>query len=47
MSTWLLALVAGIYLAVAVDHYLKGNMGMVMVFVSYATSNLGLIWATR
>lgn len=43
MSSWLIALTGCIYLAVAVEQLVKGNMGMAVMFAAYALSNVG-IW---
>ena len=43
MSTWLIVLTGYIYLAVGVEQYINGNMGMALMFAAYALANVG-IW---
>ena len=45
MSSTLLAIVAVIYLGVAVGYARAGNPGMAGAFMAYALANLGFIWA--
>lgn len=45
MASWLLALVGCIYLAIAVDYWLKDQKGMCLAFIAYALANLGFIIA--
>jgi hypothetical protein len=42
MSAWLIALVGLIYLGIAVEQALKGNLPNGMIFSGYAFSNIGL-----
>lgn len=42
MSKSLILFVGVIYMAIAVDQYRKGNVGMAMCFSGYAFSNVGL-----
>lgn len=43
MSGWLIVFTGCIYLAVGVEQYTKGNMGMAIMFCAYALANVG-IW---
>jgi hypothetical protein len=45
MSGWLIIITALIYGAVAIDQYRLGNAAMVVVYASYACSNIGLYMA--
>jgi hypothetical protein len=47
MSDLLLAIVAVIYLGVAVSYLLERNHGMALAFVAYAVANIGFIIAAR
>jgi hypothetical protein len=47
MSAWLIAIIGVVYLVVAVDLLLKGNMGMGIAFVGYSLGNVGLCLAAR
>lgn len=42
MSGWLIIVTAIIYAAVAIDQLRLGNGAMVVVYASYACSNVGL-----
>jgi len=42
MSSNLILLVALIYLYVAIEQGMKGNMGILIAFAGYAFSNIGL-----
>ena len=42
MSTWLIALTGVIYVYVAVEQGMKGNIGMLIAYIGYAASNIGL-----
>ena len=44
MGAGLLLLVAGIYLAVAIDYAWDERYGMALAFVAYAISNAGFAW---
>ena len=46
MSSWLIGVVALIYLWVAVDLFLKGSHGLALAFLAYALANVGLIMET-
>jgi len=41
MGPWLVALVGVIYVSVAIDQAVKGNIPMCIVFLGYAASNVG------
>jgi hypothetical protein len=45
VSAWLLALVAIIYLAVAIDQNHQGNTGFALMYFAYALANIGAILA--
>lgn len=45
MSTPLVCLVTGIYFAVGIMQATKGNPGGCLMWLSYGTANLGLLWA--
>ena len=42
MSTWLIAVVGVVYLAVAVDLLITGKVGLGVAFIGYAIGNIGL-----
>jgi hypothetical protein len=42
VSAWLIALVGTIYLYIAVEQFMRGNVAMSVVFAGYAFSNTGL-----
>ena len=42
MSAWLIAVTGLIYLWVAVDQMIKGNMPMFVRYLGYAFANIGL-----
>ena len=43
MSQGLLALVACVYIYVALDYYTQGRTGMALAFSAYALSNIGFM----
>jgi len=43
MSGWLLALIAFVYLYVAIDYVRDHRYGMALAFAAYALANLGFI----
>lgn len=45
MSNILLAITGLIYVGVAIDFFLKGNMGMALSFFAYSLANVGFILA--
>ena len=47
MSAPLILFVGVIYLAVAVDQYVKGSPGMAIAWFGYAVANVGLAMAAR
>jgi len=47
MSAWLIAVIGVVYLVVAVDLIIKGNMGLGIAFVGYSIGNVGLFIAAR
>lgn len=42
MSKWLIAGIGVVYLAIALEQYLKGNVGTAVTFAGYAIGNVGL-----
>ena len=42
MSSWLIAVTGCIYLYIAIEQALKGNLSMGVVYAGYAFSNVGL-----
>lgn len=42
MSSWLIIFVGLVYAAVSVEQFIKGNVGMGIVFAGYSFSNYGL-----
>ena len=42
MSAWLILLTGAIYLYVAIEQGIKGNQGMLIAYLGYAFSNIGL-----
>jgi len=42
MSSWLILLTGLIYVYVAFEQGMKGNMGMLIAYAGYAFSNIGL-----
>ena len=47
MSGPLIAITALIYLCVAIDQYLRGNVGLAVAYSGYAYSNIGLYILAR
>ena len=43
MSFTLIGIVGAIYLAIAVSELFSGNLGLAVVFASYAMANVGLM----
>lgn len=43
MNGWLLALVCGIYVSVAIGYAMEKRLGMALAFTAYALANLGFI----
>lgn len=42
MSTWLVAAIGVVYLYVAIEQYIKGDMGTALMFAGYAIANGGV-----
>lgn len=42
MSSWLIALTGIIYLYIAIEQGVKGNVGMAVCYAGYAFANVGL-----
>ena len=47
MSAWLIATIGVVYLVVAADLIIKGNMGLGIAFVGYSIGNVGLYIAAK
>jgi hypothetical protein len=47
MSTWLIATIGVVYLVVAADLIIKGNIGLGIAFVGYSLGNVGLYIAAK
>lgn len=47
MSAWLIILTGLIYLYVALEQGLKGNSPLLIVYLGYAFSNIGLWWLAK
>ena len=42
MSSWLIAIIGVVYLVVAIELVLKGNLGLGIAFFGYSIGNVGL-----
>ena len=42
MSSWLIAVIGIVYLIVAFDLFLKGQIGLAIAFLGYSLGNVGL-----
>jgi hypothetical protein len=42
MSSWLIALIGFVYLVVAADLFIKGQIGLAIAFLGYSLGNVGL-----
>jgi hypothetical protein len=47
MSSWLIAAIGVVYLFVAVDLYIKGQVGLSIAFLGYSLGNVGLFMEAR
>lgn len=47
MSSWLIAIIGFVYLAVAGDLLYKGQVGLGIAFLGYALGNVGLYIAAK
>lgn len=47
MSGWLIAVIGVVYLVVAVDLYIKGQVGLSIAFLGYSLGNVGLFMEAR
>ena len=47
MASWLIAIIGVVYLVVAVDLFIKGNIGLGVSFIGYSLGNVGLWIATK
>jgi hypothetical protein len=46
MNSWLIGGIAVVYVIVAIEFYIKGNVGMALSFLGYALGNVGILIAT-
>lgn len=42
MSAWLIAVIGVVYAVIAIDLFVKGNIGLGIAFVGYSLGNVGL-----
>lgn len=42
MSAWLIAFIGIVYFVVAIDLFVKGNIGLSIAFLGYSLGNVGL-----
>jgi len=42
MSAWLIGIIGCVYLYIAVEQGIKGNIGMAITYFGYALGNVGL-----
>ena len=47
MSTWLIAAMGVVYFVVAIDQFMKGGIGTGIMFIGYATGNIGLVMVAK
>lgn len=47
MAAWLIAIIGVVYLVVAVQLLLQGNLGLGVAFIGYSLGNLGLYIVAR
>jgi hypothetical protein len=47
MSSWLIAIIGVVYLFVAVDLYIKGQLGLSIAFLGYSLGNVGLFMEAK
>jgi len=47
MNTWLIGGIGIVYLFVAIQFFMKGQVGMGISFLGYALGNVGLMIATQ
>ena len=47
MSGWLIAVIGVVYLVVAIDLYIKGQVGLSIAFLGYSLGNVGLFMEAR
>ena len=47
MSSWLIAVIGVVYLFVAVDLYIKGQLGLSIAFLGYSLGNVGLFMEAK
>ena len=47
MSGWLIAVIGVVYLVVAVDLYIKGQIGLSIAFLGYSLGNVGLFMEAK
>jgi hypothetical protein len=46
MNSWLIGGIGVVYVLVAIEFYIKGNVGMALSFLGYALGNVGILIAT-
>jgi hypothetical protein len=46
MNAWLIGFIGFVYLAVAIQFFMKGQVGMGISFLGYALGNVGLVMVT-
>lgn len=47
MASWLIAIIGVVYLVVAIDLFMKGQVGLSIAFVGYSLGNVGLYIAAK
>ena len=47
MSSWLIAILGGVYAVVAADLLWRGNIGLGIAFIGYSIGNVGLYLAAK
>jgi len=46
MNAWLIGFIGCVYLFVAIQFFMKGQVGMAISFLGYALGNVGLVMVT-
>lgn len=47
MASWLIAFIGVVYLWVAIDLFMQGQLGLAIAFVGYSLGNVGLYIAAK
>ena len=47
MSAWLIAVIGVVYFAIAMELFIKGNIGLAISFLGYSLGNVGLYIVAR